>query len=212
MNLADKIIPLRTARNMSQGDLAEKLNVSRQSVSKWETGASIPDLEKLIAMSELFQITLDELVKGDGPDSLNETDDLGHTSSQQDEPVPQIIYVQTPAENTGVSSTQKTIGFILLATGILCILLELLAPTGGLLSILGAYIILCSLLCLTIKKNAGLKIAWGTAIILFALYFPYGLFMPHGLSLNIAGIMTYGTWVYIFILIIITIIKKRKGN
>ena len=65
MKLNEKIIALRNKYQMSQGDLAEKLNVSRQSVSKWETGASIPDLDKLIAMSELFQVTMDELVKDD---------------------------------------------------------------------------------------------------------------------------------------------------
>ena len=59
MKLNEKIIALRNKYQMSQGDLAEKLNVSRQSVSKWETGASIPDLDKLIAMSELFGISSD---------------------------------------------------------------------------------------------------------------------------------------------------------
>ena len=63
MKLNEKIIALRNKYQMSQGDLAEKLNVSRQSVSKWETGASIPDLDRLIAMSELFHVTMDELVK-----------------------------------------------------------------------------------------------------------------------------------------------------
>lgn len=63
MKLNEKIITLRNMNQMSQGDLAEKLNVSRQSVSKWETGASVPDLDKLIAMSELFQVTMDELTK-----------------------------------------------------------------------------------------------------------------------------------------------------
>ena len=48
MKLHEKIYTLRTAKNLSQGDLAEILDVSRQSVSKWETGASIPDLDKLI--------------------------------------------------------------------------------------------------------------------------------------------------------------------
>jgi len=65
MTLGEKIISLRTLHKMSQGDLAEKLNVSRQSVSKWETGASVPELDKLIMMSELFHITMDELVKSD---------------------------------------------------------------------------------------------------------------------------------------------------
>ena len=65
MTLGEKITTLRNQYEMSQGDLAEKMNVSRQSISKWETGTSVPELEKLIQLSELFHITLDELVKGE---------------------------------------------------------------------------------------------------------------------------------------------------
>ena len=65
MTLGERIALLRGQNKMSQGDLAEKLNVSRQSFSKWETGASIPELDKLIMMSKLFGVTLDELVGSD---------------------------------------------------------------------------------------------------------------------------------------------------
>ena len=63
MKLHEKIYTLRTEKKLSQGDLAELLDVSRQSVSKWETGASVPDLDKLIKMSDLFGVTLDALVR-----------------------------------------------------------------------------------------------------------------------------------------------------
>ena len=66
MTLGQNICRLRTERGLSQGDLADALGVSRQSISKWETDASIPELEKLLRLSELFHITLDELVKGPG--------------------------------------------------------------------------------------------------------------------------------------------------
>ena len=56
MTLGEKILSLRTARDMSQDDLAEKLEVSRQSVSKWETGQSTPDLDKIIKLADLFEI------------------------------------------------------------------------------------------------------------------------------------------------------------
>ncbi|MBE5887599.1 MAG: helix-turn-helix domain-containing protein [Lachnospiraceae bacterium] len=211
MNLAEKIITLRTNHNMSQGDLAEKLNVSRQSVSKWETGASIPDLEKLIAMSELFQITLDELVKGDaegGPDAEQNTNS---NLCSDGCPPPQVIYVQTPVENTNTSSTQRTVGFILLVTGILCILLEFLVPADGILAFLGVSSILCSIVCLIAKKNPGLKIAWAVEIFMFIFTFPRGIFMNTGLF-TIAGLLTLGTWLFLPILIFITIKKKRKGK
>ena len=63
MNLSEKILRLRTARGMSQGDLAEQLEVSRQSVSKWETGQSTPDLDKIIKLADLFGVTTDYLVR-----------------------------------------------------------------------------------------------------------------------------------------------------
>lgn len=61
MILADKIIELRRKSGMSQEELAEKLNVSRQSVSKWESAASIPDLTRILEMSRLFGVTTDYL-------------------------------------------------------------------------------------------------------------------------------------------------------
>ena len=63
MTLGQNIARLRTQKNLSQGDLADALEVSRQSVSKWETDASIPELDKLLRLAELFGVTLDELVK-----------------------------------------------------------------------------------------------------------------------------------------------------
>ena len=65
MTLGENIVRLRTQKNWSQGDLADALDISRQSVSKWETDASIPELDKLLKLSELFGVTLDELVRGE---------------------------------------------------------------------------------------------------------------------------------------------------
>lgn len=65
MTLGENIVRLRTNKNWSQSDLAEALEVSRQSVSKWETDTSIPELDKLLKLSELFGVTLDELVNGE---------------------------------------------------------------------------------------------------------------------------------------------------
>ncbi len=70
MILAEKIMQLRKKNGWSQEELAEKLNVSRQSVSKWESAQSIPDLNKILLMSELFGVSTDYLLKDeivDGP-------------------------------------------------------------------------------------------------------------------------------------------------
>ena len=65
MKLGNNIYLLRTRKGLSQGDLADALDVSRQSVSKWETGGATPDLDKLLALCDLFGVTLDELVRGE---------------------------------------------------------------------------------------------------------------------------------------------------
>lgn len=63
MKFNEKLQNLRKEKNMSQEDLAAKLNVTRQSVSKWESGLAYPEMEKLIVLSELFGVSLDDLIK-----------------------------------------------------------------------------------------------------------------------------------------------------
>ncbi|MBE4941228.1 helix-turn-helix domain-containing protein [Bacillus cereus] len=65
MIFSERLKEEREKRNWSQNDLAEKLHVSRQSVSKWETGKNYPSIEIIIHLSDLFGITIDELLRGD---------------------------------------------------------------------------------------------------------------------------------------------------
>lgn len=65
MILAEKIITLRKNNGWSQEELAEKLNVSRQSISKWESAAAIPDINRILEMAKLFGVTTDYLLKDD---------------------------------------------------------------------------------------------------------------------------------------------------
>ena len=62
MNFCDKLQKIRKENNITQEQLADKLNVSRQAVSKWESGSAYPDTEKLIQISKLFKVSLDELI------------------------------------------------------------------------------------------------------------------------------------------------------
>lgn len=65
MTIGEKIIRLRTAAHLSQEQLAEKISVSRQSVSKWEMDQTVPQIDKLVALSEIFHISLDDMLKKD---------------------------------------------------------------------------------------------------------------------------------------------------
>ncbi len=67
MNIADRIQTLRKAKGMSQEGLADQIGVARQTVSKWESEQSLPDLEKIILLSECFEVTTDYLLKGIEP-------------------------------------------------------------------------------------------------------------------------------------------------
>lgn len=67
MNLADRIQYLRKQKGISQEELAEKMLISRQAVSKWESGQSAPDLEKIVLLSDYFEVTTDYLLKGVEP-------------------------------------------------------------------------------------------------------------------------------------------------
>ncbi|MCI8648361.1 MAG: helix-turn-helix transcriptional regulator [Firmicutes bacterium] len=67
MNMADRIQYLRKTKGLSQEELADKVGVSRQAVSKWESEQSTPDIAKIIIMSELFEITTDYILKGIEP-------------------------------------------------------------------------------------------------------------------------------------------------
>lgn len=67
MNIADRIQYLRKQNGLSQEELADKIGVSRQAVSKWESEQSTPDLDKIIVMSNLFEVTTDYILKGIEP-------------------------------------------------------------------------------------------------------------------------------------------------
>ena len=98
MTLADKIIDLRRKNGWSQEELAEKMNVSRQAVSKWESAQSTPDLTKILQLSDLFGVTTDYLLK-DGTEESNASEEIrGGKSSFQ----PRILigYRKPPLSGT----------------------------------------------------------------------------------------------------------------
>ena len=65
MKLSDKIIQLRKSNGWSQEDLAEKMNVSRQAISRWENGTALPDSNNILQLSKLFNVTADYLLNDD---------------------------------------------------------------------------------------------------------------------------------------------------
>jgi transcriptional regulator with XRE-family HTH domain len=88
MNIADRIQSLRKNKGISQEELADKVGVSRQAVSKWESEQSVPDLDRVIIMSEYFGVTTDYILKGIEPQKQSENKNF-NTS--------QILYIASTA-------------------------------------------------------------------------------------------------------------------
>lgn len=81
MNFNEKLMMLRKSKNLSQEQLGNELNVARQTVSKWELGETTPEMDKLIKMSEIFEVSLDELMKDQDIDINN--NDINNTNTQK---------------------------------------------------------------------------------------------------------------------------------
>mgnify|MGYP000158151548 FL=1 len=87
MTFSDKLIALRKKAGWSQEELAERLNVSRQSVSKWESAQSMPDIDKILQLSSLFSVTTDCLLK-------DTQDDTQPAAAQTPSPLPRVTLAQ----------------------------------------------------------------------------------------------------------------------
>ena len=87
MTFSDKLIALRKKAGWSQEELAERLNVSRQSVSKWESAQSMPDIDKILQLSSLFSVTTDCLLK-------DMQDDTQPAAAQTPSPLPRVTLAQ----------------------------------------------------------------------------------------------------------------------
>ena len=116
MIFADKLIELRKRSGMSQEELAEKLGVSRQSVSKWEGAQSTPDLNRILEISKIFDVTTDYLLK----DEIEASKEISEKSIS-DETEPPLRRVSMEEANTFLNANGKRA--VLTAIGVaLCIL------------------------------------------------------------------------------------------
>ena len=164
MNLCENIYRLRSERAMTQDELAELLDVSRQSVSKWETGTSIPELDKLMKMCDIFGVSLDVLT--------------GRAESARPMPAGSI---PTPTSTAAAPARRRTrpLGIIFLLASLLLIAAAILCAIFA-KPLIGLNPLICALLfpslslalagavvCFTVKSDAAvwIAIALGAAMI-----------------------------------------------
>ncbi len=109
MAISDKILNLRKENGLSQEAFAEKLGVSRQSVSKWESGAAMPDIDKIVSISEIFGVTTDYLLKENTPRTLNDSEDCSCELDSTVRPETPIVVAATDGveEETEDCSTES---------------------------------------------------------------------------------------------------------
>ena len=108
MSLGENIYRLRQEKNLSQQELAEALAVSRQSISKWETDGATPELDKLMKLAQLFEVSLDELVYGQKEEPTPPKQNQSLNLNQSETEAPKENKVEP---KTGLS-TQKIIGLV----------------------------------------------------------------------------------------------------
>ena len=191
MSLGTNISRLRAEHHLSQGDLAEALAVSRQSVSKWETDSSVPDLDKLVKLSQVFDVTLDELVMGAEPQPKAETP-------------PQQVVVSHRMPG------RKIAGTILFCMGFLAFLI----PTvlGGFLTglLLAVPFLVCGIICFLAQKRPGLWCTWAVYLLAYIICY-YGTGLGGGLlfftfSWEAIGIPAYTIAAWVQVLMILALL------
>ena len=159
MILADKIITLRKKNGWSQEELAEKVGVSRQAISKWESAQSVPDLDKILRMSEIFGVTTDFLLK----DELETEEYTG--STEQDSPLRAVSMEEANAYLAfkRTAAVKIALGVLLCIISPVClILLGGFADAGMLHETVASAIGVCVLLGM-VAVAVGIFIATGLA-------------------------------------------------
>ena len=177
MSLSEKILFLRTGLGLSQEELAEKLEVSRQSVIKGETGQSVPELDMLIKLSDLFGISVDELVRE------------GERPRPPEPPQPQMVYIK---EGKGSLTGTQTAGVCLELMGLALDLLGLVGEQN-LLVVIGTVFIVLGLPLLLAKKHPWLIFGWLAVGLSLVFFNPHTSVAPWGVLGGLRQLYQYVT-------------------
>lgn len=131
MTFGERLYELRTKENISQEKFAEIMDVSRQSISKWETDKAYPEMTRLIFMSDYFHVSLDYLVCGKEFQEQEKTEDFVH--EQKIKYIPKNLWATWNTFTSNLSGNQKTMFLLLyfLVTIVLIGIILVLCYFGG---------------------------------------------------------------------------------
>ncbi len=213
MTIGQRISELRKERGYSQEYVAEKLNVSRQAVSKWECDASAPDTYNLIALAELFGVSVEYIA-------------IGRKENTQDT-VPQehvtrpVTVTNHYRQSLGLSNI---LGIIFLIFGVVCGILAVVMEEEGLLPLSMSFLV-CTMFSFLQVKHKPLVTNWGYWLYFFLLAVfgmtssPFLVFNPANYEGGVSWILIFGyvTWIWLAANIVYTVLyvrrlKKQKEN
>lgn len=208
LNIGERIYELRTKNNMSQGDLAERLDVSRQTISKWENNMCLPETEKLVLLSEIFSVSADYILKG---------------TEAEKEAVPVYVYVKENDNEKDTESkekiTRKYVGLTLsIVFGLVTVIFLLLSAAGfWMLAIPTGIVTLLGIFIYKDIKQPWLVSSWIAYLTALPVMFfftainPLMIFSPliytEGYTAHL--LINYGLWIILFALILWTVKVKR---
>lgn len=109
MNLAASLVTLRKQHGLTQTELAEKVNVSRQAISRWEVGIAVPSTDNLIALSKIYGVSVDDILKG-------ETTNVSQSSELSDSPLEATTCNESRKKRTTILAC--VLVFLIVAMGI----------------------------------------------------------------------------------------------
>lgn len=127
MDLAERLAALRKRAGLSQGDVAERLNVSRQAVSRWETGFTVPSTDNLSRLGRLYGVTLDELLSYSAPLPPEKPREKSTEEALAEQPTEaaQQPTEEAAAQQPAANSAPAHAKVIIIALSILCLLLAI---------------------------------------------------------------------------------------
>lgn len=201
-DFGERLYELRSKNNMSQGDLADRLDVSRQTISKWENGACFPETEKLVLLSEILGVSVDYILKG---------------AEEQTQPV--YIYVKDAQQNPGNNEAvvRKYVGIVFAVVFSLAAVVILLMG-GSFLAVIPGAAALLGILFAANVKHPWLITFWSfyAAVIIIAPFVsavsPLLIFDPiiykEGYTAHL--LWGYGLWL-VFAVLTATTVKTKRG-
>ncbi len=202
-DFGERIYELRNKNNMSQGDLADRLEVSRQTVSKWENSMCKPEADKLIQLSEIFNVSIDYILKG-----------------EQTQADPVYVYVKDADGETKTNEqvVRKYVGIVLAIVFFILSLLSVLFR-GGVLTVIPATVVLLGILLAKNVKHPYLITFWVAFVVIVAcltlmLFGPFFLkiFDPiiYAEGYTDHFLLVYGQWLFFALLLFFTVRAKKS--